>query len=70
MRQFFRPNIDGKGRVARLIWGVLCVLGGGIIGCVHDWRAGGVLMALGIFSFIEAARGWCILRACGIKTKF
>ncbi len=70
MLQFFKPNIDGNGRAARLIWGVLCVLAGGIIGWVLDWRAGGALMALGIFSFFEAARGWCIVRACGIKTKF
>jgi len=23
----------------------------------------------GVFSLYEAVRGWCIMRACGIKTK-
>ena len=28
------------------------------------------LMASGAFVMFEALRGWCALRACGIKTKF
>jgi hypothetical protein len=27
------------------------------------------LLALAAFVFFEAARGWCFLRACGIKTR-
>ena len=27
------------------------------------------LVAFGVFALYEAARGWCLLRACGIKTK-
>ena len=29
----------------------------------------GLLIALAVFAFYEAARGWCVMRACGIKTK-
>ena len=31
--------------------------------------AGIVLLASGGFVLFEAFRGWCLLRACGIKTK-
>ena len=31
---------------------------------------GVVLLVMGLFVAFEAARGWCVLRACGIKTKF
>jgi hypothetical protein len=27
------------------------------------------LVAAGGFAFYEAVRGWCVMRACGIKTK-
>jgi uncharacterized membrane protein len=30
----------------------------------------GVLAGSGIFALYEALRGWCVLRACGIKTKY
>jgi hypothetical protein len=30
-----------------------------------------ILLALsGLFAGFEAAKGWCLLRACGIKTKY
>jgi hypothetical protein len=29
-----------------------------------------VLAILGVFSLFEALRGWCMLRACGFKTRF
>jgi len=28
-----------------------------------------LLVGLGLFTLFEAVRGWCIMRACGIKTK-
>ena len=30
---------------------------------------GGLVLAAGFLAF-EATRGWCALRACGVKTKF
>jgi hypothetical protein len=46
------------------------VTAGGIALISRSRWAAGILIAAGIFSFFEAARGWCIVRACGIKTKF
>jgi hypothetical protein len=28
-----------------------------------------VLIGVGAFGLLEVARGWCLARACGIKTK-
>ena len=69
MTEFFRTNIDRRGRIVRVIWGVLTTGGGIVLLWVNSWAAI-VLIAAGIFSFFEAARGWCVMRACGIKTKW
>ena len=68
MKRFFSPNLDSKGRVVR---GVIAV---GLF--VGAWFAYGVSSLLGIvltvwavFTLFEALRGWCVVRACGIKTK-
>jgi hypothetical protein len=29
----------------------------------------GVLATAGVFALFEALRGWCLARACGIKTR-
>jgi hypothetical protein len=35
----------------------------------RDHALGGAALALaGIFMIFEAARGWCLARACGLKT--
>jgi hypothetical protein len=66
---FLRPNLDTKGRVIRGI-GALA-LG---VGAALTWRsslvAGLALGASSAFVAFEAARGWCVARACGVKTKF
>jgi hypothetical protein len=68
MKQFMAPNIDARGRMARAIYGVVMVALGIL---AMDWSvwAGGVLLGLGGLGLLEAVRGWCILRACGIKTR-
>ena len=38
-------------------------------GFAVSWWLGGVLLASAVFVAFEALRGWCALRACGIKTK-
>jgi len=68
MRKVFTPNIDIRGRVARAVWGLL-LIGGGIFELSRSRLACGLLIAAGVFAFFEAGRGWCVLRACGIKTK-
>ncbi len=68
MSQFFRPNIQRNGRIARGVIGSLCLVAGIII--AGDYSLWGlVLVAAGIFAIFEAMRGWCFARACGIKTK-
>ena len=68
MRNFFARNIDRRGRIARAIWGVALIFPGLLILGRHRWL-GMVLVAAGGFALYEAVRGWCLMRACGIKTK-
>jgi hypothetical protein len=35
----------------------------------HRWWVAAILGIAGAFGIYEAVRGWCFLRACGIKTK-
>ena len=70
MRQFFAPNISGFGRWLRGVSSLAC-LAGAVYLYLHDQRALGLAFgAIGLFTLYEALRGWCVLRACGIKTKF
>jgi DUF2892 family protein len=69
------PNIDHRGRRARLVGGiVIALLGVGLLiaGLCQDGRAmlvGGIVaLIVGGFMVFEAANGWCALRAMGIKT--
>jgi len=67
--KLFARNIDRRGRIVRAIWGVALVGAGLLL-----WRSRGwicfVLLVAGGFALFEAARGWCIARACGIKTRW
>ena len=69
MRQFFRPNINRQGRIARGVVGSLFLIPGIIIAGDIKWWAGLFLVVPGLFAIFEAVRGWCIVRACGLKTK-
>lgn len=68
MKNFMARNIDNRGRLVRGI-GALALLVGAGFGFAVSWWLGGVLLASAIFVAFEALRGWCALRACGIKTK-
>jgi len=68
MKPLFAPNIDNKGRLVRG-GGALALLVGAGFGFTLSLWLGGVLLATGLFVLFEALRGWCGLRACGIKTK-
>ena len=63
------PNIGNKGRVLRAVVAVVLLVGAAIAFEVAVWL-GVLLLSLGLFVAFEAARGWCALRACGIKTKW
>lgn len=70
-----KPNIDRSGRIARAISGLLCIAAGGAC-MVWAWPASMPwrwtialgLLAAGLFQLYEARKGWCIARACGLKT--
>ena len=68
MSQFFRPNIQRQGRIARGVIGTICLVAGIVV--AGDYSLWGlILVAAGLFALFEALRGWCLARACGIKTK-
>ena len=65
---FFRRNIQKNGRIARGVMGGLCLVAGIIVaGDITLW--GLILVVAGLFAIFEAISGWCLARACGIKTK-
>ncbi len=73
----FACNIDGKGRVVRLIGG-LVLAATGCLGFL-SWaeptgdRVATVLcvacLAIGAFMISEARASWCVVRALGFKTR-
>ncbi len=67
---FWRPNIDTRGRIIR---GIMTVILAAAAFVVHregiEWLA--VMLAISaLVGVVEVARGWCVLRACKIKTRF
>jgi hypothetical protein len=68
MGRFFARNLDRRGRVVRAVWGALLIVAG-----LWLWKHSGwaclALVGFGVFALYEALRGWCVMRACGIKTK-
>jgi hypothetical protein len=60
VNRFFHPNLSHRGRLARGVVGALCLIAGIIV--AGDYTLWGLIF--------ESIRGWCLLRACGIKTKF
>lgn len=68
MSDFFRPNIKRQGRIARGVIGTLCLIAGIILVDYNLWL-GLIFVVAGLFAIFEAVRGWCLARACGIKTK-
>jgi len=69
------PNIDHRGRRARLVGGIVIALLGlalliaGLYQAGWAMRIGGIVaLVVGGFMVFEAANGWCLLRAMGIKT--
>jgi hypothetical protein len=68
MSQFFRPNLKRQGRIARGVSGSICLIAG-IITVDYKLWLGLILVVAGLFAIYEALRGWCLARACGLKTK-
>ena len=68
MRNFFKPNIDSRGRWVRGGIAVAFFIGGGVLAFYTLWL-GLMFIGIGVFALIEALRGWCLARACGVKTR-
>jgi hypothetical protein len=68
MKSLFSRNIDNRGRVARGLGALVLFVGAGFGFLVSVWL-GVALAASGAFVLFEALRGWCALRACGIRTR-
>ena len=68
MKRLFSPNINNKGRLARAL-GALALFIGACFALRAAWWLGLVLGLSGGFVLFEALRGWCALRACGIRTR-
>jgi hypothetical protein len=70
MKLLFPRNITSTGRLIRFFIG--CGFAASAVGAWLGgirWLAG--LLAVGAaFTWFEAARGWCVARACGIKTRW
>ncbi len=69
MSRFFQRNINNRGRLARGVIGALCLIAGIIVVDYVLWL-GLVFVAAGLFAIFESLRGWCLVRACGLKTRF
>ena len=68
MKPLFPRNISNTGRLVRALGALALLIGAGIGFFVSLWL--GVALAVsGVFVLFEALRGWCVLRACGIKTR-
>lgn len=68
MSGFWRPNLEVRGRAFRWAMAVLLGLGAWLAWGWSGWVSG-VLGLAGLFTAFEAGRGWCVLRACGIRTR-
>ena len=72
-------NIDAKGKMLRLIYGLIMLAGAGVLAglILGDIVAGGWVWAgvvglalFGAFGVYEARAGWCAVRAMGFKTPY
>ena len=69
MASFFAKNLDPSGRRMRGVIGAIVLIAGIIIAGDFLWWLGLIFVVAGLFAIFEAVRGWCLLRACGIRTK-
>ena len=67
---FWTPNIERRGRIFRGIMAVV-LFAAAFIAHREDIEWLAVMLAIAaLVGVVEAARGWCMLRACKIKTRF
>ncbi|MCU0771565.1 MAG: DUF2892 domain-containing protein [Verrucomicrobia bacterium] len=68
MSKFFAPNLETRGRIVRGVAAILLLLGA-LYALTEAWWLGLILLVCGGFTLFEAVRGWCVVRACGVKTR-
>ena len=68
MKRFMSSNIDKRGRLVLGFMALLLFAGAGFAFLASVW-IGAALLAIAAFVAFEALRGWCALRACGVKTR-
>lgn len=64
-------NISWKGRIIRFLLGLIFLAAGIFLIVAKDsafWGMG--LCAFGAFGMFEGLKGWCAMRALGVKTPF
>ena len=69
-------NIDSRGKLARLIYGILLIVLGLLLALFWAWPDGqawkwivtAACLLGGAFAVFEARAGWCVMRAIGFKT--
>jgi hypothetical protein len=66
--RFFKPNLNFRGRMARGVIGTLCLIAGIVLVDYRLWL-GLIFVAAGLFAIFESLRGWCLVRACGVRTR-
>jgi hypothetical protein len=69
MNKFFARNLEIKGRIVRAVIGGVLLLAA-LLGFSFSIGLAILLLISGLFVMFEAVRGWCVLRGCGIRTKF
>jgi hypothetical protein len=69
MKKFFSPNLTSSGRALRGVTGVALITAGLLLSAPGRWICLSLVISGG-FVLYEAVRGWCFLRACGIRTRW
>jgi uncharacterized membrane protein YccC len=70
-------NIDARGKLVRLIYGVVLVVVAVALlivwalpgNSIWAWVVTAVFLLGGAFAIYEARAGWCVVRAMGFKTR-
>lgn len=68
MKPLFARNLSNTGRLVRGLGALALLIGDGFGFFVSVWVGAGLAVG-GVFVLFEALRGWCMMRACGIKTR-
>ena len=68
MKPLFPRNISNTGRFVRALVALFLLIGAGFGFFTSVWLGAGLAVS-GVFVLFEALRGWCVLRACGFKTR-